>query len=69
VLVKEPETLDAELLQEEEAKAKAAAEGTRPGLTMFTDGSRLDGGATGYSVVWKKGEIWPGVVKMLDVRR
>jgi len=39
VLLEEPETLDAELLQEEEAEAKAAAEVTRPGLTMFTDGS------------------------------
>jgi len=39
VLLEEPETLDAELLQEEEAEAKATAEGTRPGLTMLTDGS------------------------------
>jgi len=61
VLLEEPETLDAELLQEKEAEAKAAAEGTRPGLTMFTDGSRLDDGATGYSVVWKKGQTWAGV--------
>jgi len=61
VLLEEPETFDAELLQEEEAEAKAAAEGTRPGLTMFTDGSRLDGGATGYSVVWRKGQTWAGV--------
>ena len=38
VLLEEPETLDAELLQEEEAEAKAEAEKTRPGLTMFTDG-------------------------------
>jgi len=35
-----------------EPTAKAEAEGTRPGLTMFTDGSRLDCGATGYAVVW-----------------
>jgi len=27
---------------------------------MFTDGSRLDGGATGYAVVWKKGQTWAG---------
>ena len=37
VLLEELETLDAELLQEEEAEAKAEAERTRPGLTMFTD--------------------------------
>jgi len=61
VLLEELETCNVELLQEEEAKAKVAAEGTRPGLTMFTDGSRLDGGATGYSVVWKKGQTWAGV--------
>jgi len=33
----------------------------RPGLTMFTDGSRLDNGATGYAVVWNRGLIWAGV--------
>ena len=47
VLLEEPETLDVELLQEEEAAAKAEAEKRRPGLTIFTDGSRLDGGAAG----------------------
>jgi len=39
VLLEEPETLDAELLQEKEAEAKAEAERTQPGLTMFTDRS------------------------------
>jgi len=43
VLPEEPETLDAELLQEEEAEA----EKSRPGLTMFTDGPRLDAEAAG----------------------
>jgi len=52
VLREEPETLDTELLQEEEAEAKAVAEKERPGLTMFTDGSQLDNGAAGYAVVW-----------------
>jgi len=60
-LLEEPETLGAELLQEEEEAAKAEAEKTRPGLTMFTDGSRADSGATGYSVVWRKGESWTGI--------
>jgi len=54
----EPETLDAELLQEEEAEARAEAKRIRPGLTMFTGGSRLDDGATGYSVVWRRGLTW-----------
>lgn len=40
VLLVEPETLDTELLQEEEADA----EKPKPGLTMFTDGSRFDSG-------------------------
>jgi len=39
VLLEEPETLDVELIQEEQAAAKAAAEKTQHGLTMFTDGS------------------------------
>jgi len=55
VLPEEPETLDAELLQEEEGEVKAEAEKRRPGLAMFTDGSRLDDGATGYSMVWQNG--------------
>jgi len=38
-----------------EDKAKEEAEKPRPGLTMFTDGSRLEDGATGYAVVWKNG--------------
>jgi len=31
-----------------------------PGLTIFTDGSRLENGATGYAVAWKKGDTWKG---------
>ena len=33
----------------------------RPGLTMFTDGSRMEDGATGYAVAWRKGESWAGI--------
>ena len=51
VLLVEPKTLDAELLQEETEKA-------RPGLTIFTDGPRPDDVATGYAVVWKNGQSW-----------
>jgi len=60
VLLEKPETLEAELLQEEEAEAKAEAERNRPGLFIFTDSLRLDNGATGYSVVWKRGLTWAG---------
>jgi len=55
VILEEPKTLNAEPLQEEVAEAKAEAERTRHRLSMFTDVPRLDDGATGYSVVWKKG--------------
>ena len=65
VLLESPETLDGELVQEEEAEAKEEAEKARPGLTMFTDGSRLDNGAAGYAVVWKNpnGLSWKGIKK------
>jgi len=50
VLLEEHETLDTVLIQEEEAEAKMEAEKTWPGLTMFTDGSRMEDGATGFAV-------------------
>jgi len=56
VMLEEPETLDAHLLPEEDAEAKAEAERGRPGLTMLTDGLRLDDGAASYSVVWRTGQ-------------
>jgi len=36
-LLEEPETLDSELLHEEEDEAKSEAQKDRRGLTMFTD--------------------------------
>jgi hypothetical protein len=42
--------LDAKTIQEDEKAANAEAERTRPGLTMFTDGSRLDSGVAGYQL-------------------
>ena len=53
--------MDAELMQEEEEEAKKEAEKARPGLTVFTDGSRLEDGAAGYAVAWKRGESWVGI--------
>jgi hypothetical protein len=61
VLLEEPDTLDADILQEEEAEAKAEAERNRPGLAIFTDVSRLDSGAAGYSVAWQSGQRWMGI--------
>jgi len=52
-------TATAIVLVETEA-AKKEAETPRPGLTMFTDGSRLDSGACGYAVAWKRGNQWRG---------
>jgi len=65
VLLEEPETFDAVLLQEEEEEAKVEAEKARPGLTMFTDGSRLDSGAAGYAAVWKNGLTWKGIKPLM----
>ena len=56
VLLEEPETLNAKILQEEEEEVRGEVERPRCGLTMFMDRSRLESGATGYSVVWKNGE-------------
>jgi len=61
VLLEEPGPLEAEMFQEDEETAKAEAGRTRPGLTMFMDGSRLDSGATRYAVAWQKGQSWVGV--------
>jgi hypothetical protein len=60
ILLEEPETLAGELLQEEGAEVNAEAEKVLPGLTMFTDGSRLDSGA-GSAVVWKNGQFWKDI--------
>ena len=47
-------------IEEAEAAATEAKRSDRPGLTMFTDGSRLEDGATGYAIVWKNGSTWKG---------
>jgi hypothetical protein len=61
VLLEEPEALNADTIQEDEVAAKTEAERTRPGLTMFTDGPRLDSGAAGYAVAWQSGQRWVGI--------
>ena len=57
--LEEEETLGAEVVQEEEAKAEE--EKPRTGLTKFTDRSRLEDKAVGYAVVWNRGESWAGI--------
>jgi len=66
VLLKKPEALDAETIQEDEKTAKGEAERIRPGLTMFTDGLRLDSGATGYAVAWQNGQSWVGIKNHME---
>ena len=44
-----------------EEEGKKEAEEERPGLVMFTDGSRLEEGAAGYAVAWKNGQTWKGI--------
>jgi ribonuclease HI len=61
VLRRSLEALEAITVIEDSGSAKAAAERPRPGLTIFTDGSRSDNGAVGYAVTWKKGHPWVGV--------
>jgi len=51
VLLEEPQTLEANVLQGDMATAKDEAERHRPSLAVLADGSRLDIGATGYPVV------------------
>jgi len=50
-----PEKLEAVRIVEERERAIEEAEKDREGLTIFTDGSRLESGATGYGVAWKAG--------------
>ena len=47
-------------IEEETAAALEARRLGRPGLSIFTDGSRLENGATVYAVTWKKGHAWKG---------
>src|SRR5712672_2662426 len=61
VLLEEPEALDAETIQEDEKSAKVVAERPRPGVTMFTDGSRLDIETTRYAVASQNGRSWVGI--------
>jgi ribonuclease HI len=61
VLLEDAEVLEAETIQEDEKAAKAETELTRLGLTMFTDGSRLENRKVGYAVLWQKGRSWMGI--------
>jgi ribonuclease HI len=60
-LPEEPEPFEVGLIQEEREEAKREAERERPGLVMFTDGSRLESEAAGYAVAWRNGQTWEGI--------
>ena len=45
--------LEANTIMEEETSARLEAGRPRPGLAIFVDGPRNEGGVTGYSVVWQ----------------
>jgi len=47
-------------IEEEAAVVNEARQPIRSGLTIFTDGSRLENEATGYAVTCKKGLTWKG---------
>jgi len=47
-------------IDEETAATLEARRLGRPGLSIFTDGSRLENGATGYAATWKKAHTWKG---------
>jgi len=53
--------MEAVRIVEDLERAIEEAEKDREGLTIFTDGSRLESGATGYAVAWKAGNRWVGV--------
>jgi len=60
-VVCEEETLQAEIVVDERKKAMEEAVRARDGVTLWTDGSRTEDGASGYAVVWrKKREVWKG---------
>jgi len=50
-VARKPEKLEAIRIVEERERAIEEAERDREGLTIFTDGSKLESGATGYGVV------------------
>src|SRR3978361_1407744 len=61
VLQRVADPLEASIWVEERAVAKAEAEKERPGLTLYTDGSRGQSAVIGYSLVWKKASQWVGI--------
>jgi hypothetical protein len=56
ILLETSKALEADTVVEDDKDwAKKEAEKNRPGLPLSIDWSRLDCGATGYAVVWRRG--------------
>jgi hypothetical protein len=53
VLLEMATPLDVSITADEGAQAERIAKEDRPDLVMWTDGSKLDGGAVGYAVMWR----------------
>ena len=60
-MVSRPVKMEAVRIVEERERAIEEADKDREGLAIFTDGSRLESGATGYGVACKAGNRWVGV--------
>jgi len=60
-LLPSAEALGADAKTEGQEQAKVEAEQDRPGLTIFTDGSRANSGAAGYAAVCKSRSKWVGL--------
>jgi hypothetical protein len=67
ILLEALEALDATILVEDRGSAKA--EHLSPGLTIFTDGSRVDSGAAGYAMAWQNGQHWLGIKVQMGYNR
>ena len=64
ILLEDPEVRDVTTIVDDEEQAKTEADRARPGLTMFTGGSRLDSGATGYAAVLQEEAMWLAVSRL-----
>lgn len=50
-------------------EGREEAERDRASLTAFSDGSRVNSGASGYAVAWKKGEGWVSIKTHMGFNR
>jgi hypothetical protein len=58
VLLEAQEAFEADTVGMDDDSEMEEEESDRPGLTIFTDESRLDCGTPGHAVAWPTGERW-----------